>query len=71
MGFLSRGCSEFKFLSGICAEKNDAVVRITLPEGNKTILASKYLLYLPTERQLLRELKKDIGRLGKGRGDDE
>lgn len=46
-------------------------MRITLPEGNKTILASKYLLYLPTERQLLRELKKDIGRLGKGRGDDE
>lgn len=33
----------------LCADKNDAVVRITLPENNKTIIASKYQLYLPTE----------------------
>ena len=44
----------------LCAEKNDAMVRITLPESNKAILASKYQLYLPTERQLLKELKKEL-----------
>lgn len=44
----------------LCADKNDAVVKITLPENNKTIIASKYQLYLPTEQQLIDELKKEI-----------
>lgn len=44
----------------LCADKNDAVVKFSLPEGNKTILASQYQLYLPTEKQLLVELKKEI-----------
>lgn len=37
----------------LCADKNDTVVKITLPENNQTIVASKYQLYLPTEQQLL------------------
>ena len=32
----------------LCAEKNDTVVRMALPEDNKTILSSEYKLYLPT-----------------------
>jgi len=44
----------------LCADKNDAVVKITLPENNKTIIASKYQLYLPTEQQLIEEIKKEI-----------
>lgn len=36
----------------LCAEKNNAVVKITLPEDNKTIFASEYKLYMPTEQQL-------------------
>jgi len=44
----------------LCADKNDAVVKITLPENNKTIIASKYQLYLPTEQQLIDEVKKEI-----------
>lgn len=47
----------------LCADKNDAVVKISLPENNKTILASKYQLYLPTERQLIEEVKKEIEKL--------
>jgi hypothetical protein len=31
-----------------------------LPENNKTILAGKYQLYLPTEKQILEELKKEL-----------
>ena len=49
----------------LCADKNDTMVKITLPENNKTIVASKYQLYLPTEQQLLEELKKEINRLDK------
>jgi predicted nuclease of restriction endonuclease-like (RecB) superfamily len=44
----------------LCADKNDAVVKITLPENNKTIVASKYQLYLPTEKQLIDELKREM-----------
>lgn len=47
----------------LCADKNDAVVKITLPKNNKTIIASKYQLYLPTEQQLIDEVKKEIERL--------
>ena len=47
----------------LCADKNDAVVKITLPENNKTIVASKYQLYLPTEQQLINEVKKEIEKL--------
>ncbi|MCH5719826.1 PDDEXK nuclease domain-containing protein [Niabella hibiscisoli] len=44
----------------LCADKNDAMVKITLPETNKTIITSKYQLYLPTEQQLLDEVRKEI-----------
>ncbi|SEW37047.1 Predicted nuclease of restriction endonuclease-like (RecB) superfamily, DUF1016 family [Chitinophaga sp. YR573] len=44
----------------LCAEKNNAVVKISLPENNKTIIASEYKLYLPTEQQLIAEMKKEI-----------
>ncbi|WP_294472024.1 PDDEXK nuclease domain-containing protein [uncultured Ruminococcus sp.] len=43
----------------LCAEKNDAVVKYTLPEGNDQIFASKYFTYLPTEEELKRELRID------------
>jgi predicted nuclease of restriction endonuclease-like (RecB) superfamily len=44
----------------LCADKNNAVVQYSLPEENKNIMASKYQLYLPTEKQLLTELKREI-----------
>lgn len=47
----------------LCTDKNDAVVKITLPENNKNIIASKYQLYLPTEQQLIDEVKKEIEKL--------
>lgn len=42
----------------LCSAKNDTVVRMTLPEGNKTILASEYKLYLPTQEQLIKEVNE-------------
>ncbi len=47
----------------LCADKNDAVVKISLPENNQTIIASQYQLYLPTDQQLLDEVRKEIEKL--------
>jgi hypothetical protein len=43
----------------LCADKSDAVVRYTLPEGNNQIFASRYKLYLPTEEELAAELQRE------------
>jgi predicted nuclease of restriction endonuclease-like (RecB) superfamily len=40
----------------LCSEKNDAMAKITLPEGNEQILAARYQMYLPTEAELRAEL---------------
>ena len=53
----------------LCADKNDAVVKITLPENNKTIVASKYQLYLPTEQQLMDEVRKEIEKMDQKEGE--
>jgi len=42
----------------LCSDKNDAVVKYSLPKDNETILASKYELYLPTEDDFKRLLKE-------------
>ena len=43
----------------LCAEKNDAVVKFTLPEGQKKIFISKYIPYLPSEEELRAELIRE------------
>lgn len=40
----------------LCTGKNDTAVRMALPEDNRTILASEYKLYLPTQDQLIDEV---------------
>ncbi len=42
----------------LCTEKNDTAVRMTLPEDNATIIASKYDLYLPTTEQLVDQVEE-------------
>lgn len=42
----------------LCGRKKEAIVRYTLPKDNRQIFASRYKLYLPTKRELVRELKK-------------
>ena len=44
----------------LCADKNDAVVRYTLPENNTQLFASRYQLHLPTEQQLMDEIRKEL-----------
>ena len=43
----------------LCADKNDAVVRYTLPEGDNQIFAAKYTTYLPTKEEIIKMLKTD------------
>ena len=43
--------------------KNDTVVKMTLPEDNKTILANEYKLYLPTKSQLIKEINDVISQM--------
>lgn len=43
----------------LCSEKNDAMVRITLPEGEDQIVASRYQMALPTEDELRIQLARE------------
>ena len=47
----------------LCTAKNDTVVKMTLPEGNSSILASQYQLYLPTQDQLKIEIESLLQRV--------
>ncbi|WP_437898223.1 PDDEXK nuclease domain-containing protein [Sorangium sp. So ce124] len=42
----------------LCSDKNDAMVRITLPDDER-IVAARYQLYLPTEEELRAELERE------------
>lgn len=41
----------------LCKEENKTVVEFTLPEGNRTIFAKEYKLYLPSKEDLKKQLK--------------
>jgi predicted nuclease of restriction endonuclease-like (RecB) superfamily len=43
----------------LCTEKNEAAVRYTLSNTTKKIFASKYKTVLPTEQELIEELRKE------------
>jgi hypothetical protein len=43
----------------LCEDKKESVVRYTLSKENKQIFASRYKLYLPTEKELLAEIEKE------------
>lgn len=43
----------------LCADKSDSIVEYTLPEDNEQIFAAKYLPYLPSKEELMRELSTE------------
>ncbi len=53
----------------LCEDKKDSVVRYTLSKDNKQIFASRYKLYLPTEAELIKELKRERLFLGMNKRD--
>ena len=44
----------------ICREKNDTLVRLTLPEDNNQIFASKYMTVLPSKEEFKKILDKNL-----------
>ncbi|MBP5162441.1 MAG: DUF1016 family protein [Spirochaetales bacterium] len=47
----------------LCADKSESIVKYTLPESEKNIFTSKYMLYLPTEEELKQELQQEYSAL--------
>jgi predicted nuclease of restriction endonuclease-like (RecB) superfamily len=45
----------------LCTAKNELLAKITLPEDNTNILTSKYEMYLPSENDLVEEIKEVMG----------
>lgn len=45
----------------LCADKNDAIVEMTLPQGPKRIFASKYMTVLPDKETLRLLIRKQLG----------
>lgn len=48
----------------LCAEKNEAVAKYSVLAESRQIFAAKYLKYLPTEKELRRELRREQHLLG-------
>lgn len=58
----------------LCTEKNEAVAKYSVLKDRKQIFASKYMLYLPTEEELIQELARErrlIEEQQKDRGGDD
>ena len=43
----------------LCAKKNETIARYSVLNDSKQLFASKYMLYLPTEKELERELERE------------
>jgi predicted nuclease of restriction endonuclease-like (RecB) superfamily len=43
----------------LCSEKNEAIARYSVLNDSIQLFASKYMLYLPTEKELRRELERE------------
>ena len=47
----------------LCSEKDEAIVKYSVLKDNEKLFASRYKLYLPTEEELAKELKREITQL--------
>ena len=48
----------------LCTEKEEAMVKYSVLQGNEQLFASKYRLYLPREEELVQLLEEDIVEYG-------
>lgn len=47
----------------LCSDKNDTMVKYSVLSENERLFASKYMLYMPTEEELKKELERERRRL--------
>jgi hypothetical protein len=43
----------------LCAKKNETIARYSVLNDSQQLFASKYMLYLPTEEELVQELDRE------------
>jgi predicted nuclease of restriction endonuclease-like (RecB) superfamily len=43
----------------LCSEKDETIVKYSIPKQNRQLFASKYRLYLPTEDELVAEIERE------------
>ena len=43
----------------LCSKRNEAIVKYSILKESKQLFASKYLLYLPTEEELKKEIERE------------
>jgi hypothetical protein len=43
----------------LCARKNETIARYSVLNDSRQLFASKYMLYLPTEEELVQELDRE------------
>lgn len=43
----------------LSTNKNETIVKYTLPEDNKTIFSSEYKLHMPTEQELISAVEEE------------
>ena len=55
----------------LCSEKNEAIARYSVLNDSKQLFASKYMLYLPTEEDLERELERERRMIEERKSDDK
>ncbi len=48
----------------LCTEKDETIVKYSVLKENKSLFASKYLLYLPKEEDLINLIEQDRERFG-------
>jgi hypothetical protein len=57
---LHKACGEFENMNGHePGDKDKTIVKYSVLNENKQIFASKYMMYLPTEEELVRELERE------------
>ena len=44
----------------LCSEKDETIVKYSVLKENRKLFASKYKLYLPTEKELAAEIQREI-----------
>ncbi|MFP3912407.1 MAG: PDDEXK nuclease domain-containing protein, partial [Desulfobacteraceae bacterium] len=50
----------------LCSRKNETIARYSVLNHSKQLFASKYMLYLPTEEELEREMERERRRIEEG-----
>jgi len=54
----------------LCADKNETMAKYSILSDKDNLLASKYMLYLPTEEELKNELERERARIESKQKDD-